>query len=154
MKFLIVIAALLLSVASHAVEPGEMLADPALEARARVVSKALRCVVCQNETIDDSRAEIAGDMRKLVRERITAGDSNEQILRYMLERYGDFVLLKPRFTGVTLILWCGPPFLLLLGFLVLRRRLNTPGIGPAPLTPEEQVALAALKTEPTGETRP
>jgi cytochrome c-type biogenesis protein CcmH len=154
MKFLVLIAVLLLGVAAQAVEPSEMLADPKLEARAREVSQALRCVVCQNETIDESHAEIAGDMRKMVRQRITAGDSNDQILRYMLERYGDFVLLKPRFTGVTLVLWCGPPLLLLLGFLMVRRRLRNPGVGPAPLTAEEQVTLAALKTDPTGERRP
>ena len=89
----------LFAVNAMAVEPNERLADPALEARARDVSQALRCVVCQNETIDESNAELAKDMRMLVRERIAAGDSNQEVLDYMVARYGDFVLLKPRFNG-------------------------------------------------------
>ncbi len=145
------IAALLIALPAFApvwaVEPNEMLADPALEARAREVSKALRCVVCQNETIDESHAEIAGDMRKMVRARITAGDSNEQILNYMLTSYGDFVLLRPRFTGVTLILWLGPPLLLLLGLFSVRRRMRTHAAGPAPLTADERAALVALEKD-------
>jgi cytochrome c-type biogenesis protein CcmH len=130
-----------------AVEPSEMLADPKLEARAREVSKELRCVVCQNETIDESHAEIAGDMRKLVRERIMAGDSNRQIVDYMQNRYGDYVLLKPRFTATTLLLWLGPPLVLVLGLLAVRRRLKAQAAGPAPLTAEERVALAALEKD-------
>ena len=140
-------AALVFALPLLAVEPNEMLADPALEARAREVSKALRCVVCQNETIDESHAEIAGDMRKMVRARITAGDSNEQILNYMLASYGDFVLLRPRFTGATLLLWLGPPLLLLLGLFAVRRRLRTHAAGPAPLTSEERAALAVLEKD-------
>src|SRR5687768_3482053 len=93
----LLLAAVLFSVGAVAVEPHEMLKDPALEARARVISKELRCVQCQNETIDDSNAEIARDMRVLVRERLTAGDSNQQIIDYMVSRYGDYVRLKPRF---------------------------------------------------------
>ncbi len=141
------LAALLIALPVFAVEPNEMLADPALEARAREVSRALRCVVCQNETIDESHAEIAGDMRKMVRARITAGDSDEQILNYMLASYGDFVLLKPRFTGVTMLLWLGPPLLLLLGLLAVRRRMRTHAAGPAPLTADERASLALLEKD-------
>ena len=101
MKWSTIFLASLLATAAVAVEPSEMLKDPALEARAREVSKHLRCVQCQNETIDESNAEIARDMRLLVRERITAGDSNQQILDYMVSRYGDYVLLKPRFMAST-----------------------------------------------------
>ena len=140
-------AALVFALPLWAVEPNEMLADPALEARAREVSKALRCVVCQNETIDESHAEIAGDMRKMVRARITAGDSNEQILNYMLASYGDFVLLRPRLTAVTLLLWLGPPLLLLLGLFAVRRRLRRHAPGPAPLTAEERATLAGLEKD-------
>ena len=124
-----------------------MLADPALEARAREVSKGLRCVVCSGETIDESHAEIAGDIRKLVRERIAAGDSNQQVLDYMQSRYGDYVLLKPRFTATTLALWLGPPLLLIFGLLAVRRRLRAPAAGPAPLTADERTALAVLEKD-------
>ena len=116
--------ALLLATPAFAVQPYEMLKDPALEARAREVSKGLRCVVCQNESIDDSDAEIAHDMRVLVRERLTAGDSNDQIIAYMVSRYGDYVRLKPRLMGSTLILWLGPFIILLLGSFVVFRRMK------------------------------
>jgi cytochrome c-type biogenesis protein CcmH len=131
-----------------------MLADPKLEARAREVSQALRCVVCQNETIDESRAELARDMRLMVRRRIAAGDTNAQVLHYMVERYGDFVLLRPRLTATTVALWGGPPLLLLLGLLVLRRRMRAAQATTTPLTREEQAALAALDSEPPGAPRP
>jgi cytochrome c-type biogenesis protein CcmH len=145
-RALILTAALTLCFAGAAiaVEPSEMLADPKLEARAREVSQALRCVVCQNQSIDDSNAEIAGDMRKLVRQRIMTGETNEQILNYMLGRYGDFVLLKPRFTAATFILWFGPLLVLVFGFFALKKRLRIGGVGPAPLTAEESATLAKL----------
>ncbi|MBF0249903.1 MAG: cytochrome c-type biogenesis protein CcmH [Alphaproteobacteria bacterium] len=98
-----------------AVEPHEILKDPTLEARAREVGKQLRCVVCQNQAIDDSNAELAGDMRVLVRERIQAGDSNQQVIDYMVDRYGDYVLLDPPFKARTLVLWIGPGVIALLG---------------------------------------
>lgn len=148
MKRLALTAALLLSAPAFAVQPYEMLKDPAQEARAREVSKQLRCVVCQNESIDDSGAEIAHDMRVLVRERVTAGDSNEQIVSYMVSRYGDYVRLLPRFTPTTLILWLGPLALLLAGGLIVMTRLRQPGAGTAPLSDEEQLALAALNHAP------
>lgn len=125
-----------------------MLKDPAQEARAREVSKQLRCVVCQNESIDDSGAEIAHDMRVLVRERITAGDSNEQIISYMVGRYGDYVRLLPRLTPTTFVLWLGPLALLLAGGVIVMTRLRQPVAGTAPLSDEEQLALAALNEGP------
>ena len=125
-RFLITATIVLLSTTVLAVQPGERLADPVKEARAREVSQALRCVVCQNETIDDSEAELAKDMRILVRERISAGDSNEQVISYMVQRYGDFVLLKPRMTADTMALWFGPFVLLIVGAFVVARRLRRP----------------------------
>ena len=148
MKWIAIVAAsllaqLLIMGAAFAVEPAEMLKDPALEARARVVSKQLRCVQCQNETIDESNAEIARDMRLLVRERITAGDSNDAIMAYMTSRYGDYVRLQPRFMPATYLLWFGPLVVLLLGAWAARRRLAQRIEPPAALTAEEQAELAA-----------
>ncbi len=102
-----------------AVEPDEVLHDPVLEQRARTVSKGLRCVVCQNQSIDDSNADLARGMRILVRQRIVAGDSNRQVLDYMVSRYGDFVLLKPPLKPATYVLWFAPLFFVALGILVL-----------------------------------
>lgn len=147
------IAFALFAPAVQAVEPDEMLKDPVLETRARDVSKALRCVVCQNETIDESDAELAHDMRLLVRKRIVAGDSNEQVIAYMVDRYGDFVLLKPRFTATTLVLWCGPAIVLLLGAFVLSRRLRAKSTPTAPLSAEETADLAALERDAPGVSR-
>lgn len=100
---------------SHAVEPDEILADPVLEARAREISKDLRCVVCQNQDIDSSNAGVARDLRLLVRERLVAGDSDQQVLDYIHARYGDFVLLKPPFKPETYVLWLTPIALVLIG---------------------------------------
>jgi cytochrome c-type biogenesis protein CcmH len=115
--------------ASWAVEPSERLADPGLEARARVISQELRCLVCQNESIDDSNAQLAHDLRLLVRSRLVAGDTNQQVLNYIVARYGVFVLLNPPFEPVTWLLWLGPPALVLgagaiLLLRVSRRRLD------------------------------
>ena len=131
------------------VEPSEMLADPALEARAREIGQALRCVVCQNQSIDDSSAEVARDMRRAVRDRLTAGDSNEQVYAFMVARYGDYVLLKPPFKARTLVLWLGAPALLVLAAIALwlaarRRRAPLP---PQPLSDEERRRLAAILRE-------
>lgn len=98
--------------AAKAVEPDEILPDPVLEARARDISTHLRCLVCQNETIDDSNASLARDLRLLVRERLVKGDSNEQAINYIVARYGEYVLLKPRFEGATILLWLSPIFIL------------------------------------------
>lgn len=113
MRYLLLI--LMLASPAIAVEPSEMLDDPLLEARARVLSKGLRCVVCQNENIDDSNAGIAGDLRILVRERLTVGDSDEQVMQYVVDRYGEYVLLKPVFSAKNMILWLAGPLLLLAG---------------------------------------
>jgi len=98
-----------------AIDPDEQLSDPALEARARAVSKTLRCVVCQSQSIDESNAPLAKDLRIIVRERIAAGDTNEQVIAYVVERYGDYVLLAPPVRGRTLLLWAAPLLFLLVG---------------------------------------
>jgi cytochrome c-type biogenesis protein CcmH len=141
---LAVLAAIVAATAAHAVEPKEMLKDPALEARARQVGAQLACVVCQGESIEDSGAEIAADMRTLVRQRVLAGDTNGQIMDYMVSRYGDYVLRSPRFTPRTYLLWFGPLVVLLLGAVVVFRRLRRREPEAVPLTPEEQAALAAM----------
>jgi cytochrome c-type biogenesis protein CcmH len=144
-----VLAALLLLVAlaASAVEPRERLADPAQEARARSISSQLRCLVCQNESIDDSGADLAHDIRVFVRERLTAGDTNAQAMQAIVSRYGSFVLLKPPVEPATYLLWYGPPLLLaagLAGTLVwLKRRQSTPA-DIAPLNPEESRRLEGL----------
>ena len=143
------LALMLLAVpAAHAVQPDEIMSDPAKEARARDLSRELRCMVCQNQSIDDSDAPLARDLRLLVRERIAAGDSNAQVLDFLVARYGEFVLLKPRFERQTLLLWLLPPLLLLGGGLALWlqvRRRSQRGVETAPkLTAEEETRLAAL----------
>lgn len=131
-----------------AVQPDEMLPDPTLEARARVLSKELRCMVCQNESIDDSEAPLAHDLRVLVRDRLKAGDSDAQVLDFLVARYGEFVLLKPRLSWHTALLWGLPPALLLLGFgaivVVIRRRRVAAAAGPASLSAAEEARVAEL----------
>lgn len=115
----------LYSQSAWAVQPSEVLQDPALETRAREISKHLRCLVCQNQSIDDSDADLAHDLRVLVRERLTAGDSDEQVIRFIAARYGDFVLLKPPFEPATWLLWLGPAAVLLAsagGIVIAARR--------------------------------
>ncbi|MBT8409419.1 MAG: cytochrome c-type biogenesis protein CcmH, partial [Alphaproteobacteria bacterium] len=114
MRALAVIAFCLLGSAAFAVEPGEVLEDPALEARARELSKNLRCLVCRNESIDESNADLARDLRILVRERLEAGDSDEQVIDFLVDRYGEFVLLTPRADGSNLILWIAGPAMFVL----------------------------------------
>lgn len=132
---------------ARAVDPDEMLKDPGLEARARVIGQQLRCLVCQNESIDDSNADLARDLRKIVRERLTAGDSDEQAISFLRARYGDFVLLKPPFEPATWALWLTPPLILVIGgalaAVVFRRRRATEA--EAPLSEAERRALEALK---------
>src|SRR5271156_6911079 len=106
---------------AHAVQPDEMLADPALEARARALSAELRCMVCQNQSIDDSDAPLARDIRLLIRERIGKGESNEAVRGFLVSRYGDFILLQPPFKAATLLLWAGAPLALAIGALALWR---------------------------------
>jgi cytochrome c-type biogenesis protein CcmH len=146
-----ILAALLLAltfaVPAFAVEPQEQLADPALEARARELGQELRCLVCQNQSIDDSNADLARDLRRIVRERLTAGDSNPQVLDFVTARYGDYVLLRPPLRAGTLALWFGPVVLLFtaIALLILRRR-RRPAEAP-PLSPEENRRLARLMDE-------
>lgn len=148
MKRLLLILCLLASPA-FAVTPDEMLADPALETRARAISQGLRCLVCQNESIDESHASLARDLRLLVRERVRAGDSDDQVVAFVVERYGEFVLLQPTFGGSNLLLWIAGPLMLGTGLLVAlqhqrrRRRIDE----APPLTPEEQARLRNLLGE-------
>ncbi len=132
----------------RAVTPDEMLSDPTLEARARAISQDLRCLVCQNQSIDDSNAPLAHDLRVLVRERLAAGDSDEQAINFIVARYGNFVLLKPPVQGDTLVLWFGPALLLVVGAIgfgrYFRRRPAAEAAGPPPFTSEEQARLEAL----------
>jgi len=138
----------------RAVESSEMLADPALEARARTLSKELRCLVCQNQSIDDSEAPLAHDLRVIVRERLKAGDTNAQVVDFLVARYGEFVLLKPRLSWHTLALWGAPPATVLFGAAMLvvisrRRRRNAPAQESANLTSAEEARLAELLRDQT-----
>jgi cytochrome c-type biogenesis protein CcmH len=150
MKRLVVLF-ILLAMPAIAVLPDERLADPALEARARALSQELRCLVCQNQSIDDSNADLAHDLRVLVRERLGAGDSDAQVLAYLTSRYGDYVLLRPPVKPTTWLLWFGPPLLLVAGGLAIllawrRRRADTP-TRSVPLSADEQARLARLLKE-------
>lgn len=137
----------------HAVEPSEMLADPALEARARALSKELRCMVCQNQSIDDSAAPLAHDLRVLVRERLKAGDSDAQVINFIVARYGEFVLLKPRLSWHTAALWGLPPAVLIIGIVMIvvaiRRRRMVPAAETANLTAAEETKLSDLLRGPS-----
>ena len=130
MRRLLIVALLTLLVVptAIAVEPDEIISDPALEARARALSKELRCMVCQNQSIDDSDAPLAHDLRVLVRERLQAGESDQQVIDFLVARYGEFVLLRPRFSWHTALLWFGPATILIIGaygVVVLARRYRT-----------------------------
>jgi cytochrome c-type biogenesis protein CcmH len=142
-----------LSVPAFAVQPDEILKDPALESRARALSQELRCMVCQNQSIDDSDAPLAKDLRVLVRERLSAGDSDNQVIDFLVARYGEFVLLRPRVTAHTLLLWLAPFAALLIGgwavIAFIRRRGNESQMARAQeqLTPAEQSRVAELLKE-------
>ncbi len=142
----LVLVLLFSAMPAFAVNPDEVMADPALEARARALSAQLRCMVCQNQSIDDSNAELAKDLRVLVRERIKDGDSDEAVIDYVVSRYGEFVLLNPRFETKTLLLW-GAPFVLLLAgvtaMAVAARRRNGKVTGTA-LSADERARLAQV----------
>ena len=144
----LVLAAGFLAAPAHAVQPDEILGDPVLESRARALSAELRCMVCQNQSIDDSDAPLARDLRLLVRERLSAGDSDPQVLDFMVQRYGEFVLLRPRFSWRNALLWGTPVLVLGLGALIavvaLRRRA---GGKVERLSPEEEARLARLLAE-------
>jgi cytochrome c-type biogenesis protein CcmH len=145
---------LALGAAAHAVTPSEQLADPKLEARARAIGKELRCLVCQNESIDDSNADLAHDLRVLLRQRLLAGDSDTQAVQYIVDRYGEFVLLKPPVEPATYALWFGPPALLVLaalGTMLYLRRRSTSGAGEAPpLSEAERQRLGQILREGDG----
>ncbi|MFI4949089.1 MAG: cytochrome c-type biogenesis protein CcmH [Alphaproteobacteria bacterium] len=151
--FALLLLAALASWPALAVRPDEVLPDPALEARARDIGKELRCLVCRNQSIDDSDADLAHDIRVLVRQRLTAGDTNAQVIAYIRSRYGDYVLLKPPFQLDTWLLWGGPALILLAGLWgagrYLRRQART--TGAPPLSADEQRRLAQMlddKAEP------
>jgi cytochrome c-type biogenesis protein CcmH len=154
---ILMLGLLAMALPAHAVQPDEIMADPAKEARARELSKELRCMVCQNQSIDDSEAPLARDLRLLVRERIAAGDSNGQVIDFLVARYGEFVLLKPRFTPHTLLLWLVAPLALILGGVALWRQSRRRVVAgkqdvPPPLTPEEEAKLKRLMAaEPSPE---
>jgi cytochrome c-type biogenesis protein CcmH len=145
-----IIAILAIGSPAHAVRPDEMLSDPVLEARAREVSRELRCLVCRNQSIDDSDADLAHDLRVLVRERLKAGDSNEQAIAFIRARYGDFVLLRPPFEIGTALLWGGPLLLLLLGGVAIARFYRRRDVPTPPLSTEERQRLSALLAEEEG----
>jgi cytochrome c-type biogenesis protein CcmH len=149
---LFAIAVLTGASAAYAVQPDEIMADPMKEARARALSQELRCMVCQNQSIDDSEAPLARDLRLLVRERIAAGDSDAQVIDFLVARYGEFVLLKPRLERQTLLLWLLLPLALAGGGIALwlhgrRRAKSALGEATVTLTPDEEARLAALMAE-------
>ena len=151
LHLVIVAVALVASPSAHAVQPDEILANSALEARARTLSKELRCMVCQNQSIDDSDAPLARDLRVLVRERLQAGDNDRQVIDYLVARYGEFVLLKPRFSWHTALLWLGPAAILLVGALGLfaaarryRHAHGAVGADGSTLTPAEEARLSEI----------
>jgi len=156
MKYLQALALLLMLFAtapSWAVEPDEMLSNPALEARARAISRELRCMVCQNESIDESQAPLAHDLRLLVRQRIMAGDSDQQVIDFLVSRYGEFILLRPPLSWNTVALWGAAPALLLLGAIMIvaveRRRRNAAQPATAQLSAAEQARLTEILNSET-----
>ena len=149
------------SQAAHAVQPDEVMSDPVQESRARDLSRELRCMVCQNQSIDDSDAPLARDLRLLVRERIGSGDSDAQVIDFLVARYGEFVLLKPRFNARTLLLWLLPPLALAGGGLALWANMRRRSGASAPeddsltkLTADEEARLERLLDERTSTEKP
>lgn len=145
-RFLLLLA--LLATPVYAVQPDEILDDPALEARARDLSQGLRCLVCRNENIDESNAGLARDLRLLVRERLAAGDSDDEVIAYLVDRYGEYVLLKPTASGENLILWIAGPAMLLIALgtavVYLRRRKPVAEAAADPLSEAEQKRLKEI----------
>lgn len=151
---LVVLSLIVASAAAYAVQPNEVLPDPALEARARGLSANLRCLVCQNQSIDDSDAPLARDLRLLVRERLVAGDSDAEVTRFLVARYGEFVLLRPPLGWHTLMLWLTPVLLLMLaaggiGWRLVKARGQHIAPAQSPLTADEQARLASLMKDTT-----
>ena len=152
MKHLVLILSLLVALPAYAVQPDEVLSDSALELRARELSKGLRCLVCKNESIDESNAALARDLRILVRDRLTAGDSDEEAIAFIVDRYGEFVLLRPTVTGSNWLLWAAGPLMLLLaggiGLIYLRTRSHAREVQIEELSEDEKNRLAeVLKSE-------
>jgi cytochrome c-type biogenesis protein CcmH len=136
---------LLLARPAGAVAPDEILPDPALEHRARAISAELRCLVCQNQSIDDSDAPLARDLRLVVRDRLKAGETDEQVRAFVVQRYGEFVLLRPVMAWHTALLWVGPPLVLALAVLgIVRTRRRKPGLSDGPLSAEEEERIRAI----------
>lgn len=150
MKRLLLALALLIATPVLAVQPDEVLPDPAMEARARDISQGLRCLVCRNENIDELNATLAKDLRLLVRERLVAGDTNDEVVDYVVDRYGEFVLLKPTMNGANKVLWIAGPVMLILalgiGISFIRRRGQESEVVPE-LTDEEKTRLESLMQE-------
>lgn len=150
MKRLILILSLI-AAPVFAVQPDEILDDPALEARARELSKDLRCLVCRNESIDDSNADLARDLRLLVRERLVEGDTDDEAMEFIVARYGEYVLLKPKAGGTNLVLYLAGPAMLLLALgmagIYLRRRQSAPVLAEAGLDADEQARLKEILDE-------
>ncbi len=144
-------AALVLAGPAAAVQPDEVLSDPVMEDRARAISAGLRCIVCRNESIDESNAELARDLRLLVRERLVAGDSDPEVVAYIVDRYGEFVLLRPTMTGANVLLWLAPLVLIGLGGALsvgyIRRRAGAVAPAESALSPDEHARLQALLKE-------
>lgn len=150
LSFAILVALFAAPAPALAVTAQEMLDDPAMEARAREISKELRCLVCQNQSIDDSNAQVAVDLRRTVRERLLAGDTNDEVIGFVHDRYGDFVLLTPPIRPETYLLWAAPGIALAIGLFLAAgavRRRRTAVATPAPLSAEEEARLAALLDE-------
>lgn len=141
-RHIVLVLILIAPSAAWAVQPDEILPNNAMEARARALSRELRCMVCQNQSIDDSDAPLARDLRIIVRERIKAGDTDAQVMQFLTSRYGEFVLLKPSFSSQNALLWLAPLIVLLAGagglMLALRRKRSPAAVEPAPLSPEEE----------------
>jgi len=137
-------ALLLAAAAAHAVQPDEVMKDPALEARARALSSELRCMVCQNQSIDDSDASLARDIRLLIRDRIAKGESNDAVRAFLVSRYGDFILLKPPLERETLLLWLSAPLTLALGALAIWAAMRRPPPPTPALSAQEEQRLAAI----------
>ena len=151
MRRLLLILALLAAAPLAALQPDEVLDDPALEERAREISSGLRCMVCRNEAIDESNAPLARDMRLMVRERLVAGDTDEEVVQYIVDRYGEYALLNPRATGANWILWLAGPGMLLIGggiaAIYLRSRARAKAVADDDLSPEEAARLRTLLEE-------
>jgi cytochrome c-type biogenesis protein CcmH len=139
-----ILAVLIMASFAHAVQPDEVLSDPVLETRARAISAGLRCLVCQNQSIDESEASVAKDLRVLIREQITQGQTNTEIVDYVVARYGDYVLLKPRFALSTYVLWFTPFALVLAGIALAWRRMRRVGHENVSLTAAEKAELDAV----------